>query len=292
MPYTALFAGLTTVDIQYHVDEFPVANVKLKADPPDILVGGPVTNAAVAFAKLNGTAHLLSSVGKNAFNEIITEDFKETKLVHIDLAGGRKSAPVLATVVTSKYAGDRNIFTHDPVTPKTDLDPKDLIDRIMPQIVMLDGFYPEFCIELAKVASERNIPVVLDCGSWKPQYEKMLSHAETVICSADFIPPGCLTSIEAMQFLRDAGVINVAVSRGEESILFDGGKGINEIKVDKVEAVDTLGAGDFLHGAFCFYALKLGNFENALRAASQLATLSCKFKGTREWLNSNIVVKV
>ena len=292
MPYTALFAGLTTIDIQYQVDLFPTTNIKIKSDPPDILVGGPSTNAAVAFARLSGEAYLVSSVGRNSFNEIISKDFEETNIVHIDLAGEEAINPVIATVVTSKNDGHRNIFTHNPVSPQTNLDPKGLIRKYQPQILLLDGFYPEFCIELVREASNRNMPVVLDCGSWKPQYEQMIPYSETAICSADFIPPGCSNSADAIRYLRDLGVKNAAVSRGEESILFDCGKGLNELSVNKVEAIDTLGAGDFLHGAFCFYSLKYGNFEMALKAASQVATHSCRFKGTREWLNSEFVMNL
>ena len=52
MKHRALFVGLTTIDIQYFVNEFPASNRKIKTNPPDLFVGGPATNAAVAFAKL------------------------------------------------------------------------------------------------------------------------------------------------------------------------------------------------------------------------------------------------
>lgn len=59
-----------------------------------------------------------------------------------------------------------------------------------------------------------------------------------------------------------------------------------ELPVKKVSAVDSLGAGDFLHGAFCYYYLEAKlDFEKALKQAMQLATFTCQFKGTRSWLN-------
>ena len=57
MKKNGLFLGLTTIDIQYFVDSFPASNVKVKTHPPEIMVGGPATNAAVAFAHLNGAVH-------------------------------------------------------------------------------------------------------------------------------------------------------------------------------------------------------------------------------------------
>ena len=48
--------------------------------------------------------------------------------------------------------------------------------------------------------------------------------------------------------------------------------------------MDTLGAGDFLHGAFCYYYLEEKELKPALQKASEVATFSCQYKGTREWL--------
>jgi sugar/nucleoside kinase (ribokinase family) len=47
--------------------------------------------------------------------------------------------------------------------------------------------------------------------------------------------------------------------------------------------VDTLGAGDVLHGAFCHYFALEPDFEGALRQASEIATRSCQTLGTRAW---------
>lgn len=292
MSYSGLFAGLTTVDIQYHVDDFPGPNVKIKAESPEILVGGPATNAAVAFAALNGSARLVSAVGDNSFTELVNHDFKQTKVGHTDLAKSTRINPVLATVVTSKNDGHRNIFTHNPELLQNSTDPAELIQKFEPEIVLLDGFYPEFSIPMAKEAAFRKIPVVLDCGSWKPQYDQLFPYTETAICSADFMPPGCSESTEIIDYIQKSGVKNVAISRGGQSIIYKQKGSIRELSVQKIKAVDTLGAGDFLHGAFCFYRLQLQDFGKALLAASRVATYSCKFRGTREWLNSDFVMHI
>ena len=141
-------------------------------------------------------------------------------------------------------------------------------------------------MDCARLANERKIPVVLDCGSWKPQYEELLQYADVVICSADFYPPGCNESGNVFNYLKQKGVNFSALTRGGQSILFQDEKGRGEVPVEKVKAIDTLGAGDFLHGAFCYYYLWLDfNFEKALKQAVKLATFTCLFKGTRAWIN-------
>jgi sugar/nucleoside kinase (ribokinase family) len=57
------------------------------------------------------------------------------------------------------------------------------------------------------------------------------------------------------------------------------------IDVPTVQAVDTLGAGDIFHGAFCHYILR-ENFPTALKQAAHIASFSCQFFGTRRWMHS------
>ena len=56
-----IFVGLSTVDIVYRVDEFPLANRKIAAQSQDVFAGGPATNAALAFSHLGGDATLVAS---------------------------------------------------------------------------------------------------------------------------------------------------------------------------------------------------------------------------------------
>ena len=286
MQKNGLFIGLTTIDIQFFTDKYPEPNKKVKTEPPEILVGGPATNAAAAFAHLNGGANLVSAVGKNPFKSFIQNDFNKTKIEFTDLTASRETHPVLAAVITSKQNGDRNIFTHFPATVQPEISAEKLFERTVYDIVLLDGFYPEFSLECARLARKNKIPVVMDCGSWKPQYADLLNFADVVIASADFFPPECVETGDVFDFIRKKGVRFSAISRGSRSILFQTKKGRGEVPVKKVKVADTLGAGDFFHGAFCYYFLQTKlNFESALKKAAELSTFTCQFEGTRSWLN-------
>ncbi len=282
MKYSALFIGLTTIDIQYFVDKFPKSNVKVKTQTPELLVGGPATNAAVAFGMLNNGVHLATAIGKNSFSEFIINDFNKTRITSYDILGGQNFNPVLASVITAEN-GERNIFTHHPDTIDPALSAAELIEKVQPEIILIDGFYPEFSIECAKIAKQKNIPVVLDCGSWKLQYEILLNYADIAICSDDFYPPNCKTSQQVFGYLHDKKIDKMTITRGDKSILFFD-KTEGEIPIQKLQVVDSLGAGDFFHGAFCYFFLNLCNFKTALQKAAEIASLSCCYKGTREWL--------
>lgn len=281
MQFRALFVGLTTIDIQYFVDAFPESNVKVKTKSPDIHVGGPATNAAVVFAKLNQGTCLASASGANAFSSFVECDFKNTGVNHFDLAKNQNINPVIASVITSTGNGDRNIFTHNPDLKHTEYSAQEIFNKVNPEILMIDGFYPEFAIECAKFAKNKNIPVVIDCGSWKPHLSELLEFVDIAICSNDFYPPACKNSNQVFEYLRNKKIKVSGISKGRDNIITSNG---DEIKINNVKVTDTLGAGDFLHGAFCYYFLQTRSFKNALVKASELATKSCQYKGTRSWL--------
>ena len=281
----ALFFGLATLDIQYYVDEFPKGNVKVKSSPPDFFVGGPASNAAVAFAHLNGQANLITAVGQNSFLHFFADDFEACHVNFTDLLVQQRAQPVLATVVTAAN-GERNIFTHHPPTLTIDLDVTRILDKIKPEVVMVDGFYTELAVQLCKEARKRKIPVVFDGGSWKEQLPELLPLVDYAVCSADFNPPTCQSPIDVFNVLDRFQINHKVITRGAQSILFADRDQIQEISIPKVDVIDTLGAGDFFHGAFCFYLLEYGKLGESIEQAANFASRTCSFKGTRTWINN------
>ena len=52
MPMTALFAGLTTLDVLHRLDHVPDPGLKVTSTDFTMAAGGPATNAAVTYAAL------------------------------------------------------------------------------------------------------------------------------------------------------------------------------------------------------------------------------------------------
>ena len=175
-----------------------------------------------------------------------------------------------------------NASVFSPIT--TDFDPRWLAGV---SIVEVDGQYMPLCIAAAKAARELGIPVVLDSGSWKPGMAKLLRSVDTAICSGDFRPPGCHSEDDALEYLVARKIRRVAITRGQRSIRYidDGSAGEIRLSSPKLRAVDTLGAGDIFHGAYCFYFAQGLKFFDALAEAARVATFSCRYRGTRQWMN-------
>jgi len=154
------------------------------------------------------------------------------------------------------------------------------------QIVEVDGHQMQACRQWAAAARAQGAHVVLDGGSWKPGTEELLPQVDTAICSADFHPPGCASEDEAIAFLAAAGVRQIAITHGAAAVRWARGDERGSLAVPRVQTVDTMGAGDIFHGAFCAAFARGAQFADALAAAAEVAAHSCRFHGTREWMRA------
>lgn len=283
----SFFVGLNVIDIQFLVDAYPSSNTKTKAIKNDIYTGGPATNAAVTFSYLGGEADLLTPVGKHALTDFISEDLKKQKVRIFDPIAETEAAPSFASVITSKNNGDRTIFSYHPENLM-----QNGIDKVIGKIqlekydnILVDGFYISIAKEIAGKGKKLGIPVILDGGSWKEGTKELLNSTDIVICSEHFYPPGTKTLQDVIEYMGDKKISKFAVTRGALPVIYFDNDTVKEIPVPEVPAIDTLGAGDVFHGAFCYYYAKGLNFAKALEEAVIVAANSCKYFGTREWLH-------
>ena len=126
------------------------------------------------------------------------------------------------------------------------------------------------------------IPVLLDGGSYKPGTEDLLADVDLAILSADFAAPG---HDDPLAWVRQQGCRRAARSAGAGPVLLSEGTCTHSIAVPRVDVVDTLGAGDVLHGAAA-YAVAcrgLADVPAVLRFAVDVASLSCRYAGALGW---------
>jgi sugar/nucleoside kinase (ribokinase family) len=278
-----IFVGLSTVDVVYGVDDCPSANSKVVARSQDVFVGGPATNASITFGHLGGKSTLVTAVGCHGLATVIIEELQRYSIQLIDLNPDFHQASVVSSISVNR-AGERNVISANAtrvIAKPAQVDETVLADA---SVVLVDGHFMEACQAWSRTARARGIHVVLDGGSWKDSTNELLKNIDTAICSADFMPPECLTENDVIKYLLDCGVKNIAITRGAEPIRFVSNGTSGVIPVPHVQIVDTLGAGDIFHGAFCYYASTGSPFVDALRAAATVASESCRFHGTRKWM--------
>jgi sugar/nucleoside kinase (ribokinase family) len=282
-----IFVGLSTIDVVYGVDEFPQENSKVAARTQDVFVGGPATNASIAFSHLGGTATLVTAVGCHALAGVVREELQKYSVQLIDLNPGFGEVPVLSSISVDRR-GRRNIVSANETRVAALLAEADLKALKGARVVLVDGHYMQACQAWARAARAQGTPVVLDAGSWKEGTGELLKSVDTAICSADFLPPGCATEDAVLNYIKDCGVTSIAITRGAEPVRYVTGGTSGTVEVPQVEVVDTMGAGDIFHGAFCYFMSIGRGFVEALREAAKVAAESCRFRGTRGWMKDQV----
>jgi sugar/nucleoside kinase (ribokinase family) len=286
MGHCGLFVGITTLDLIYGVSHVPQANEKQTAAALEIAAGGPATNAAVTFRHLGDRAKLLSVLGQHPLTDLVRADLDAQRVELLDLAPERADPPPLSSILVTEGTGDRAVVSRNAVGLQATASqiPPNLLDGV--DLVLVDGHQLAVSVVIAQAAQQQNIPVVLDGGSWKPGLEAVLPFVNYAVCSANFLPPGCDEQVEVVAFLRSAMTSPaIAITRGGATIAYFTQAHSGEIAVPKIQPVDTLGAGDIFHGAFCHWILQT-DFVVALTQAAGVAALACQSFGTRQWLVS------
>ncbi|MFD7843019.1 PfkB family carbohydrate kinase [Nocardia sp. NPDC059764] len=284
---SAVFAGLSTLDLAYAVDRYPAEDSKTQAADLFLGAGGPAANAAVAYAFLSG-AHpaLVTALGKHPLAELIRGDLRQHGVTPVDLTPDGDQQPPVSSIIVATAAATRTIVSLDGSRIHPDLDDSTAETVADASLLLVDGHYPDHAVRLATAARAAGVPVVLDAGRWRPVHAELLPIVDIAICSSAFTPPGVAadSTDEVFDHLHAVGPALVAVTGGGGPIRYSTPGGRGEIRVPAEPAIDTLGAGDILHGAFCHFHERGADFPAALREAAVVASASCRYVGTREWM--------
>ncbi|MBD2665324.1 sugar kinase [Richelia sinica] len=286
MTNLGLFVGLVTLDLIYLADSAPTNNQKLVASDYTVAAGGPATNAAVTFSYLGNQATLLAVVGSHPMTQLIRTDLANYQIEIFDLDTHKDTSPPVSSIIVTQETGERAVISINAIKHQVSsvYIPPDIWQRI--QLVLIDGHQMAISKIIAQTAKNQNIPVVIDGGSWKPGFEDILPFVDYAICSANFYPPNCHNREEVLNYLQKFSISHIAITQGEKPIQYLSYGHCGYVEVPHIQPVDTLGAGDIFHGAFCHYILQT-NFPEALYQASKIAAKSCQFFGTRKWMEND-----
>jgi sugar/nucleoside kinase (ribokinase family) len=296
MPH-GLFVGLSTLDVIQRVAELPGPNAKATALRQHVSGGGPALNAAVVFAALGGRATLLTRLGSSGIARLIREDVESHGVTVLDVADD-VYVPAVSTIVVEDRTGDRRVFSTDDRgggagTPRTaPLHEHEVVSHLRGleavDVAHVDGHHADLGVAAARWARASGAVRVVDAGRWKPVFGELVPLSTDVICSAEFAVPG--EGRDPLPWLLSKGVGLAAVTNGQAAVRWATPSAQGSVDPTPVTVVDTVGAGDFFHGAYSF-ARTVRDTADALTPsaclefASTVAALKCARPGTRDWLD-------
>lgn len=278
------FVGLCGLDaVYYGTSALPAENTKTSIREFSLDVGGPAANAAIAYAKLGGEAYLITRIGDTAEGILLKTKLKELNVKVIDLdADSKEKSCNVSFIYINQSSATRTIFSgQTPPSEAFTVDFEDIIKKA--DFVLYDGNLPQAESKMIRYIEYYDKDLIIDAGSYKAGFPECFYRATTVISSETFTDKN---GQDVFDLQKKYGFTYAAKTRGGESIIYNNGKELAELELLNVRAIDTLGAGDVIHGAFCyfFYVKKLP-FNEALEMASRVATLGVSQKGVVNGLN-------
>ena len=225
---TALFAGLTTLDVLHRLDHVPDPSLKVTSTDFTMAAGGPATNAAVTYAALCAASRVLSApvgeagaasgtplssadaptlltaLGEGPVAAFLAADLAAAGVRVVDATAPAASPASREPAVSSiiEHPSGRMVAS---TNARLDADAERIAAELPERVgaVLIDGHNPA----LAHVALTLGVPEVdgedpfaplearpphpriLDGGSWKDWLTPLLGFVDIAVVSEDFAPP-------------------------------------------------------------------------------------------------------
>lgn len=277
-----LCVGHAVQDYVFRLPQLPDRGEKYRATGFMTVGGGPAATAAVAIAKLGGSAALAARVGDDAIATTIELELAGfgVDCRHLRRMSGCSSS---LSAVFVDDAGERMIVNHiDPRLPKS----ADWLEGITldgVDAVLVDSRWPEGAGVMLARAKRAGVPAVLDADVPVPKDAALLKSATHAAFSAPGLADfsGDDDPERALRRVAAESAIWCCVTLGEDGVLYTAGDDLARAPAFGVNVVDTLGAGDVWHGAFALALAEGADEPTAIRMASAAAALKVQRHGGR-----------
>lgn len=276
--------GLNATDTVLMVPRFPAYGGKAPFTREFYSVGGQVATAVVTCARLGLRAKYIGSVGDDERGRIQMDSLRASGIDVEHVQQRANCANQSAYIVVDESTGERTIFWNRPdclaISPAQI--PPDQITCA--RLLHIDGHDTPAVEHAARIARGANIPVTVDVDTIYAGFDRVLPLVDYLISSAEF--PARWTGIEdpcaaLIAIQRVSGMRVAAMTLGAYGALAYSEGRFHYSPCFAVNCIDTTGAGDVFHGAFCYAVLQQMPIADALEFSNAMAALNCTAPGAR-----------
>lgn len=277
-PASVLVVGVAVLDYVFYVKDFPTTAEKFRAEDHLVMGGGCAANAAVAVARLGGRALLSSRLADDHTGRVILDDLAaegvDTALC--DRSGTRSSCSSILVdakgerqIVNFRGAGLVQTTDHIAAAPET------------VGAVLADTRWGAGALAAMELARARGVPGVLDIEAdadvsvLGPASHMAFSEQGLAALFPGLAPDRALERV--VELFGGWGCVTL----GAGGVLTYGTEGPGHVPAPAVTAVESLGAGDYWHGAFALRLAEGAKETDAVRFANAVAALKCTRTGGR-----------
>jgi sulfofructose kinase len=276
--------GLNATDTMILIPHMPAYGGKVPFLQELQSPGGQVASAIVCCAKLGLRSKYIGTIGDNERGRIQRESLSGTG-VNLDHVQVRANCPnQSAYILIDQTTGERTVFWSRPECLR--IRPEEISeDQITcAGLLHIDGHDTPAVAHAARIARGHGIPVTVDVDTIYKGFEHVLPNVDYLITSSEFPErwTGMADPFQALALLQDTyGMKVAAMTLGAHGALARYGGRFYYSPAFVVNCLDTTGAGDIFHGAFCYAVVKGFPLEEALEFSNAMAALNCTALGAR-----------
>jgi sulfofructose kinase len=276
--------GLNATDTLILLPHFPSYGGKVPFEREVLSPGGQVASAMVTCAKLGLRAKYIGTLGDDERGVVQLESLRASG-VNLDDIEIRANCPnQSAYILIDKTSGERTVLWNRNECLR--IDPANITAGKITcaKLLHIDGHDTPAVSRAAEIARRHQIPVSVDVDTIYPGFDRVLPNVDYLVASSEFPsrwthesdPFRALTLIQDEYRMRVAAMTlgaDGSLARVEGRFLYSPGF--------VVDAIDTTGAGDVFHGAFCYSVIESMPVREALEFSNAMAALNCTALGAR-----------
>lgn len=281
-----LVIGSANADFLNMVERMPKLGETVASTGFSVNSGGKGLNQAVAVSKLGGDVTFIGSLGGDSYGKMLIDTLKKNRIPFEGIVSDSVSTGIAVVTVVN---GDNFIILHqganELLRPET-IESKAEIIKQADYILLQLEIPMETVIRTAEIAKAFGKTVILNpapCKTLPEHFYRFIDmlipnehEAEQLTGISVSEESGCAAAIA---LLREKGVSNVIITRGEKGCAYNENERIIFCPPEKTVAVDTTSAGDSFIGGLCCKLALGDNLSKAVKYATKVAAITVSRSG-------------
>ncbi|MDP2964852.1 MAG: ribokinase [Pelolinea sp.] len=283
-----LVFGSINMDLTTYVPKLPRPGETLRGSSFITVPGGKGSNQAVACARLGTKTYFVGRVGKDAFGPEVLEIVKKEGVDISQAIIDPKSGTGLAVISVDENAENSIIIISGAnlALDNSDVErAKTLMEDANVLMLQLEAsLEPTF--ETAKAANQKGIKVILDPAPAYPIPQDVFPFIDFITPNevetealVGFKPANQEDAARAAKALKEKGVRTAIIKMGSLGAYYDSPEGSGFVRAFKVNAIDTVAAGDAFNAGLAVAISEGKSVSDAVRWGAAAGAIATTRKG-------------
>ena len=286
MSATVAVVGAANIDLISYVPRLPRVGETLHGTSFHMGYGGKGANQAVMAAKLGADVTMICKLGRDVFGKGTLENFRSLGVDTLHVTFTEEAFSGVAPIAVDPDGRNSIII----VTGANDLLSEDDLERARPAIAASDVLVcqleipVETTLAALRIARDEGVRTIFNPAPAREELPEELYRLSDILCPNEpetELLTGMPADEAAARELLARGAGAIVLTLGERGCLVVEGDTAVEAPVERVQAVDTTGAGDAFVGALAVLVAEGRPLVEAAERANAVAAVSVRSRGTQ-----------